>query len=81
MLLKINKSDMAGMMESIEKHLQSCCGVIRAHLTYAIWKTITVQIYDDYPPYSTPDDEMITMMLHLPPDKNKLLSEKDAQTA
>ena len=46
-------------------------------LTYIIRKSITVQTYGKYPMYATPDDEMITKMLHLPPDKNKLLSEKD----
>ena len=33
----------------------------------------------DYPSYVTPDNKMITRMLHLPPDKNKLLLEKDIQ--
>ena len=33
----------------------------------------------DYPTYTTPDNEMIARMLHLPPDKNKLLSENDIQ--
>ena len=33
----------------------------------------------DYPMYATPDDKMIARMLHLPPDKNKLLSEKDVE--
>ena len=32
----------------------------------------------DYPTYATPDDNMIARMLHLPPDKNKLVSEKNA---
>ena len=27
--------------------------------------------------YATPDDEVIARMLHLPPDKDKLLSEND----
>ena len=44
-LLKINKSDMAGMMESIEKYIRSHCGVVRAPLAYIIRKTITVQTY------------------------------------
>ena len=30
--------------------------------------------------YATPGDKMIIRMLHLPPDKNKLLQECDAQS-
>ena len=44
-----------------------------------IRKSITVQTYDKYPMYATPNDEMIARMLHLPPDKNSLLPEKDVQ--
>ena len=75
----MNKSDMAGTMESIKKYLRSCCGVVRAPLAYVIRKTITVQTMEDYPTYVTPDNGMIARMLHLPPDKNKLLSKKDVQ--
>ena len=32
-LPKINKSDMAGMMEAIDEYLKSCCGVVRAPLS------------------------------------------------
>ena len=78
MLQKINLSDMAGTMEAINEYLQSCHVVIRAPLAYVLWKTITIQTYGDYPTYTTPDDMMIARMLHLPPDTNKLLSEKDA---
>ena len=45
----------------------------KAPLAYIIRKTITIQAYGDYPTYATPDDEMIARMLHLPPNKNKLL--------
>ena len=71
-LPKINKSDMAGMMEAIEEYLRSCQDVERVPLGYIIRKTIIVKTYGDYPKYATPDDEMIIRMLHLPPDKNKL---------
>ena len=80
-LLKINKSDMAETMESIKEYLRSHHGVVRAPLAYIIRKTITVQTYDEYPMYATPDDEMITRILLLPLDKNKLLPEKDVQRA
>ena len=40
---------------------------------------LTVQTMGDYPMYATPDDKWITRMLHLPLNKNKLLSEKDVQ--
>ena len=61
--------------------MASCCGVIRAPLAYIIRKSITVQTYGEYPTYANPDNEMITRMLHLRPDKNKLLLEKDVQRA
>ena len=70
---------MAGTLESIKEYFRSHHGVIRAPLTYNIRKTITVQTCGDYPMYMTPDEEMITRMLHLPSDKNKLFSEKDVQ--
>ena len=76
-LPRINKCDMAGTIEFI-KYIRSCCGVIKAPLAYIIRKTITVQTYSDYPTCATPDDMMIARMLHLPPDKNKLLLERDA---
>ena len=60
------------MMMSIKEYLRSCHSVIRAAHTYVIRKAITVQTYHDYPKYATPDDKMITRMLHQPPDKNKL---------
>ena len=77
-LTRINKSDMAGMMESIKEYLRSCHGVIKRPLAYIIRKAITVQTYGNHPTYSTSDDKMIARMLHLPPDKNKLLLERDA---
>ena len=67
-----NKSDMAGMVGSIKEYLRVCLGVIKAPLAYIIRKTITVQNYGYYPTNTTPDDEMITSMLHLPSHKNKL---------
>ena len=77
MLLKINKSDMAGTMEAIEELHH---GVMQAPLAHVIRKTITMQTYGNYPMYATPDNKMITRMLHLSPEKNKFLPEKDAQT-
>ena len=70
MLLKINKSDMAGTMQSIKEYLRAHHGVIKEPLAYVIRKT-----YADYPTHETPDDEMITRMLNLPQHKNKLLLE------
>ena len=75
----LNKFDVAGMMETIEEYLRSCGGVVRAPLAYFIRKTIIVQFYVDYTVYATLDDEMITKILHLPPEKNKLLSELNVQ--
>ena len=80
MLPKVNKADMAGTMESIEEYFQSYHGVIRVPLAYIIRKTITVQVYGDYPKYATPDDKMIARMLHLTPDKNKLHNKQSAQS-
>ena len=80
-LEKINKSDMAGTMETIKGYLKSCHGVIRSPLANVMRKTKTAKVYGDCPVYATPDNEIITRMLHLPPEKNKLLSEKDAQAA
>ena len=78
-LLKINKSDMAGTMEAIKKYLRSHQDV-RAPLAYVIRKTILVETYADYPKYASPDDKMIARMLNLPSDMNRLLLEKDTQT-
>ena len=69
---------MAGTMESIEEYLRSHHGVMKAPLAYVVRKTITVQTMGDYSMYATPDNEMIARMLHLPPDKNKLLLESSA---
>ena len=74
MLPKINKSYVAGTMESIKEYLTVHHGVIKAPLAYVIRKTITIKTNGDYPTYATPDDEMIARMLHLPPHKNKLQS-------
>ena len=75
MLPKINKADMAGTMEVIKKYLRTHCSVIRAPLAYIMKKTILVKTYDDYLKHATPDDEVIARMIHLSPDKNKLLLE------
>ena len=76
---KMNKSDMGGTMEVIKEYLKSCHIVIRAPLAYDIRKTILVKAYGEYHKHTTPDDEIIARILHLPPDKNKLLQEQDAQ--
>ena len=77
-LLKVNKADLAGMIESIKEYLRSQCGVVRVPLAFIIRKTITVQIYGDDLRYVAPDDKMTTRMLHLPPDKNRLHDEQSA---
>ena len=79
MLPDTNKSDMAGTVEANEECLRSHHGVGRVPLAYVIRKTIIVQTYGNYPKYKTPDDNMITTMLHLPPDK-KLLFEHNAHS-
>ena len=80
MLPKVKKADMAGMMEAIEEYLQLCYCVMREPLSYVVRKTIIVQTYGDYHKYVTPDDEMISRMLHLPPDRNRLHSKQSAQS-
>ena len=50
--------------------------VTQKHLLH----TKTVQTYGEYPTYATSDDKMITRMLHLPPDKNRLLNEQSVQS-
>ena len=67
-------------METIKEYLRSCWDVVRAQLAYVIRKIILIQTYGEYHKYATPGDEMIVRMLHLPPNKNKLLQEKDAQS-
>ena len=61
-------------------YLRSCQDVMRVPLAYIIRKTIIVQIYGDYPRCLTPYDEMITRMLHLPPDKNRLHNWQSAKS-
>ena len=53
MLPTVNKTDMAGMMETIFDYLRSHHGVVRAPLAYLIRKTIIVKAYGDYPKYIT----------------------------
>ena len=53
---------------------------MKAPLEYIMRKTAIVQTYSDYPTYTTPNDEMIPMMLHILPEKNRLPSEQDAQS-
>ena len=72
MLPKINKADIAGMMESIKEYLRLHLDVMRAPLAYIIRKDIAVQTYGNYHKYATSDDEMIARILPLPSDKNKL---------
>ena len=66
---------MVGVMETIIECFRACHVVIRAPFAYVIRKMIIVQIYGNHPNYATPDDEMITRILHLPTDKNMLLLE------
>ena len=80
MLPQDNKADKTGNIESIKEYIRSCHGDVRMPLVYIIRKTILVQTYVDYPTYATLDDEMITSMLHLPPDKNRLHNEQSAQS-
>ena len=68
------------MMESIKDYLRSHHGFVIAPPAYNIRKNIKVQIYGDYPQYVTPNNKMITRMLHLPPNKNKLHNEQSAQS-
>ena len=44
-LLKINKSEMAGMMESIEEYPRSHCCIVKAPSAYIIRKSIIVHTY------------------------------------
>ena len=81
MLLKVNKTDMAGTMEAIKEYLRSCHGAVQTPLANILRKTMIVQTYDDYTKYATPENKMITKMLHLPPDKNKVLLEHNVHSA
>ena len=58
-LPKMNKSDMAGMMEAIKEYIRLCHGIAPSPLANAMWKTIVVQTYGGFPTYATPDDKMI----------------------
>ena len=69
MLPKINKADMAGTMESIKEYIRLLLCVVRMPLAFVTRKTITVQTYGDYSKYETPDNKMITRMLHLTPTR------------
>ena len=66
---------MTGTMDAIKGYFRSHHDVSRALLACIVWKTTTVQNHCDYLKYVTSDGEMIPMMLHLPPDMNKLLLE------
>ena len=77
MLLKINKSDRAGTMEVIKENPRSHHGVLRAPLAYIIMKNIVIETCGNYFKYATSDDDLIARMLHLPPERNKLLSKHD----
>ena len=78
MLPKINKSDVAVMMEAIKEQLRSCHSVTRAPSVYITRKTVKVQTYGDHPLYATSGNEMIARMLHLPADENKVHNEQSA---
>ena len=78
-LPNVDKAVMAGTM-TIEEYLRSCCGVVWAPLVHVMRKTILFKIYGDYLKYANPDNEMITKMLHLTLDKNKLHNEQSAQS-
>ena len=81
MLCKVNKADIAGMMESMEEYLRSYCGVVRKAHEYIIRKTWIVHVYGDYPKDATPpEDEMIARISHLSPNKNKLHDKQSAQS-
>ena len=67
---------MAGMMQYIKKYLRSHYGVIRAPLVYIMRKTITIQTFGNQPKHAIPDNKMITRLLYLSPNKNKLHSEQ-----
>ena len=62
----------------VKEYLISHHDVVREPLAYVIRKTIMVMTNGDYPMCATPDDEMIAWMLHLLPEKNRLLSEHDS---
>ena len=79
-LPKFNKDDMSGMMEAINEYQRLHCGLVRAPLANIIKTTIIFQTYDNYPKYATPEDDMITQMLHLPQNKNRLHNEQSAQS-
>ena len=74
LLPKVNKTNMAGMIEAIKTYLSSCYGVKRMPLTYIIRKTIVIQTDITYLQCT------ITMMLHLPMEQNKLCSEEAASS-
>ena len=65
LLPKINKANTVGMMEAIKEYPRSFHSIKRAHFTYIIRKTVTVQAYVIYPLYVMHDDKMIARMLHL----------------
>ena len=79
-LPKVNKISMAETMKAIKEYLRSCHGVVRAPFAYIVRKTVIVQTYGNYSHLVTPDDEMITRMLHLPTDKNMFHHERSAQS-
>ena len=79
-LPKVNEADMAEIMEAIKEYLRLHHAIMRAPLAYVIRKPIIVQAYSDYHRYMNPDNEIITRVFHLPPDKNKLLIEKKASS-
>ena len=70
---KVNKADIARHQR--EPQIMSWCCKSTSSINHC--KPIKVQTYDDYSKCADPDDKMITSMLHLHPDKNKLFSNYD----
>ena len=72
MLPKDNKAEMTGMINAVEENLRLHHGVVRAPFVYVIRKMMIAQTYSEYLRYVTLDDEMISRMSHLFPNKNRL---------
>ena len=62
--------------KTIKEYLKSCHGVVRALLHTSLGRSH----YGDHARYATNDSKMITRMLYLSPDKNKLLVERSARS-
>ena len=73
-----NNADIAGTIEFIKECLKLCHSVVRAPHAYIIRKTIIVLTYGKDQVYTNPYNKIITSILHLTPDKNKLHNEQSA---